>query len=144
MQCTSVHSISRQSTGWQYVRRQNTGGLTTYWQPTDWQILTGKVPACILSAGKVHHVQNTSRQYIGRQSTSWQYMGRQSSTCATWLACKLPTTCCCSWCLLQPVKFACCCSSMIHLLLLDSHALTNGKCSFLSVVCSRKCLKVEF
>ena len=44
----------------------------------------------------------------------------------------------------QPVKFACCCSSMIHLLLLDSHALTNGKCSFLSVVCSRKCLKVEF
>ena len=92
MQCTSVHSISRQSTGWQYVRRQNTGGLTTYWQPTDWQIITGKVPACILSAGKVHHVQNTSRQYIGRQSTSWQYMGRQSSTCATWLACKLPTT----------------------------------------------------
>ena len=92
MQCTSVHSISRQSTGWQYVRRQNTGGLTTYWQPTDWQILTGKVPACILLAGKVHHVQNTSRQYIGRQSTSWQYMGRQSSTCATWLACKLPTT----------------------------------------------------
>ena len=44
---------------------------------------------------------------------------------------------------LQPVKFGCCCSSMIHLLLLDSHALTNGKCSFLSV-CSRKCLKVEF
>ena len=66
--------------------------LTTYWQPTDWQIITGKVPVCILSAGKVHHVQNTSRQYIGRQSTSWQYMGRQSSTCATWLACKLPTT----------------------------------------------------
>ena len=92
MQCTSVHSISRQSTGWQYARRQNTARLTTYWQPTDWQILTGKVPACILSAGKVHHVQNTTRQYIGRQSTSWQYMGRQSSTCATWLACKLPTT----------------------------------------------------
>ena len=83
MQFTSVHSLSRQSTGWQSTSRQNTGGLFTFWQTIDWQSTTGKLLVCILSEGKVHHVQNTCRQYIGWQSTSWQSTYWQNSTCAT-------------------------------------------------------------
>ena len=91
-QSTGVHSLSRQSTLRAKYSGQYIGWQSTSWQCMGWQNTTGKQLACILSAGKVHGVQSTSRQHIGWQSTSWQCMGWQTSTCASWLACNIPTT----------------------------------------------------